>query len=82
MSKVLISKSRRIIFGHEISDILMYRVIGFPVPPKPFGFEAGHTVDSKMNENANFSVVIPLRKKSLTIFKRENSKFRLPEAVV
>ena len=62
-AEVLVGKVRRVVVLEEVEYALLDVLRAFPVAPEPLWGKAWHTEDAKVNENANFPIVIPLKEK-------------------
>ena len=60
-SKILVCKSRPIVFLHEIHYVRLYPVWALPEAPKPLGAEAWHSIYAKVDKDAHLGLIIPLQ---------------------
>ena len=66
--KILVGKVWWVIVRNELEHFFLYSVWTLPVTPNPFRYKSGHTEDTKMDEDSNFGIIIPLKINKLLFF--------------
>lgn len=60
--KLCVAETGWVVFNHEVD--VVWNLLALPIPPEPFAAEGGHRKYSKVDEDAEFSLVIPGWKRS------------------